>query len=276
MIQADVTNSLEKSKFTKQIYQHQPKITTSSSTSSTSSSSSSSSGTFHPNRESSLNIENKIDENCNSSEFNKKELTNFSNRRESLFYHSVDNQRINQRQQNLFIEYQHKLLKEQQKKFIEQQKKLGFNREINHIIQNENKKELLNNTGLKPIEQGRIVDNQATCIMHSTPFNVTNNVQPISDLFDTEKNYETEKFANFKRHDINQLSTKSQPACQSDLVLKNIRDERLNKKNFKNFRNQSYSLFNNKIISNNKFKTKEDLFHINDTNMLIVQKPAQV
>lgn len=146
----------------------------------------------------------------------------FANR-ESLFYHSTDNHRMTytQRQQQFILEQQ-KQLREQQKKFLEQQQKLCDLQEDEHqsrvLAKNSPRKveDLYSNKNVKPktaqLNWGSNSATKVAFIKHSTPFNVTNQVRSISDIFqeDLSKQKSEQKFQ-FDRLDINQLSTKSQP-----------------------------------------------------------------
>ena len=258
----------------------QKTISTSSSTSSTSSSSSSTILPVKGHISGIANMEIKKEKNVDYNIQNRNELSNFANRRESLFYHSVDNQRINQRQHNLFIEYQQKLLKEQQKKFLEQQQKLCENRDYQVLFnENDNKSESLLNGEMfrsnrlqsKYIQKKNKINEQ---VMHSIPFNVTNQVQPICDLFNYENNIESVKVnSNFKRLELNQLSTKSQPPCKSEsykfpneLINRSKQEKDLiDNKNIKICQNIQQNIFY-------KIKGSE----INENNKLLIQQPAQV
>ena len=118
----------------------------------------------------------------------------FANR-ESLFYHSTDNHRMtySQRQQQFILEQQ-KILRQQQKKFMEQQEKLKEAEEQNRIIYQP--REIKNYEELK--------SRNGPFIQHSMPFNGSNQVHPVAELFNEVVNQ-------FDRMNVNQMSTKSQP-----------------------------------------------------------------
>ena len=143
------------------------------------------------------------------------------NRRESLFYHSTDNYRYN----------------------LPQQQQQYFCNEPQQQPQRANQ-----------INYGNKIAPASKVVMHSTPVNVSNQVQSVSDMFDEELGGLKEKtyFLNqFQRYNRNQLSTKSQPPMPTEQTFgesanKIIEDEyfhRTFKANFNsNYQNAKFNL----------------------------------
>ena len=173
-----------------------------------------------------------------------------SNRRECLFYHSTDNSRLGytHRQQQQFVyQHQQQILKEQQKKFIERQQEIDNNNNVNEDEEPQRQRErepssrvlsknsciysydlinrpssAMNNPSCNVISSGlsrvdelyrhrgvKAKEQKSPLIMHSAPFNITNQIQCVSELFKEDAN---NGISLFDRNNVNQLSTKSQPA----------------------------------------------------------------
>ncbi|CAF0777257.1 unnamed protein product [Brachionus calyciflorus] len=184
----------------------------------------------------------------------------FANR-ESLFYHSTDNHRLtySQRQQNFILEQQ-RILRQQQKKFLEQQEKLKEIEEQNHIVYQQ--REIKNYEDLK--------SRKNNYIQHSVPFNGSNQIHPVGELF-------SEVVHQFDRMNINQMSTKSQPAPMSD----NYQKEFLTKTGYVNneipqLSGSSMSSSSASSSSSTSVSDRHHQFFPNQHQMLIQSHPAQV
>ncbi|RMZ98648.1 partitioning defective 3 -like protein [Brachionus plicatilis] len=181
----------------------------------------------------------------------------FANR-DSLFYHSTDNHRMtySQRQQH-FITEQQRMLRQQQKKFMEQQEKLKEIEETNCFLHKP--KEIRNYEDFRPKKSG--------FIHHSIPFNGSNQVRPVAELFNEVANQ-------FDRMNVNQMSTKSQPPIsanyQRDLITSN-------KNSFVNneIPLSGSSAMSSSSASSSSSTSVSDRF-CNQHSMLIQPHPAQV
>lgn len=181
----------------------------------------------------------------------------FANR-DSLFYHSTDNHRMtySQRQQQFIIEQQ-RILRQQQKKFIQQQEKLKEMEETNCFLYQP--KEAKNYEDYRHKKSG--------FIHHSIPFNGSNQVRPVAELFNEVVNQ-------FDRMHVNQMSTKSQPPMSANYQRDVIA---ANKNTFVNTETplSGSSGMSSLSASSSSSASVSDRFY-NQHSMLIQPHPAQV
>lgn len=181
----------------------------------------------------------------------------FANR-DSLFYHSTDNHRMtySQRQQQ-FISEQQRILRQQQKKFMEQQEKLKGIEETNCFMYKQ--KDIRNYEDLREKKSG--------FIHHSIPFNGSNQVRPVAELFNEVVNQ-------FDRMNVNQMSTKSQPPISANYQRELITS---NKNAFANneIPLSGSSAMSTSSASSSSSTSVSDRFY-NQHSMLIQPHPAQV
>ncbi len=178
-----------------------------------------------------------------------------ANRRECLFYHSTDNNRMNYGHRQQKFAYEQQLLKEQQKKFIERQQEIENHNNMDEEDEGEvrvsaqtdrdhasrilSKNSCIYSYSLinrpsssmsnattgriedlysnKDLKHGKQASNTKPVVMHSVPFNSTNQVQPVAELFKED----ILSSSRFDRSNLNQLSTKSHP---SDLFVNHHHD----------------------------------------------------